>query len=199
MKKIVILISGRGSNLQAIISASKNQHWQANIVAVISNQAAAQGLIFAQQQGIPTFVVPNQQYQSREEFDAALKGQIEIFNPDLVVLAGFMRILTPAFVASFAGRMINIHPSLLPRFTGLHTHRQALEAGVKEHGATVHIVTAELDHGPILGQAKIAVLPDDTEQSLANKVLEVEHQLYPSLISQIIEGKIQLQDVLLSA
>lgn len=199
MKKIVILISGRGSNLQAIISASKNQHWQANIVAVISNQAAAQGLIFAQQQGIPTFVVPNQQYQSREEFDAALKAQIEIFNPDLVVLAGFMRILTPAFVASFAGRMINIHPSLLPRFTGLHTHRQALEAGVKEHGATVHIVTAELDHGPILGQAKIAVLPDDTEQSLANKVLEVEHQLYPSLISQIIEGKIQLQDVLLSA
>lgn len=194
MKNIVILISGRGSNMQAIVAAATSQHWDARITAVISNRQEAEGLAFAEQQGIPTAVVSNKQYSTRSEFDAALQAQIDQFAPDLVVLAGFMRILTPEFVQHYAGRMINIHPSLLPNFTGLHTHRQALQAAVSEHGATVHVVTPELDHGPILGQARIPVVAGDNEESLAARVLEQEHVLYPSVIKQIIDGKINLRD-----
>ncbi len=194
MKNIVILISGRGSNMQAIVAAATSQHWDARITAVISNRQEAEGLAFAEQQGIPTAVVSNKQYSTRSEFDAALQAQIDQFAPDLVVLAGFMRILTPEFVQHYAGRMINIHPSLLPNFTGLHTHRQALQAAVSEHGATVHVVTPELDHGPILGQARIPVIAGDNEESLAARVLEQEHVLYPSVIKQIIDGKINLRD-----
>ena len=192
MKKIVILISGRGSNMQAIVEAAQAQQWPAQIAAVISNRADAEGLVFAQLHGIPTAVVVSKAYPTREQFDAALLEKIEQFAPDLVVLAGFMRILTPGFVNHYAGRMLNIHPSLLPDFKGLHTHQQALQAKVTEHGATVHLVTAELDHGPILGQAKVAVFPDDTEDSLARRVLEQEHLLYPGVIRQIIEGKLSL-------
>jgi phosphoribosylglycinamide formyltransferase-1 len=186
MKNIVILISGRGSNMQSIVTAAKAEQWPARIAAVISNRADAEGLIFAQQHGIPTAVVISKNYPVREQFDAALQEKIEQYSPDLIVLAGFMRILTPEFVQFYQGRMLNIHPSLLPAFKGLHTHQRALEAGVKEHGASVHFVTAELDHGPILDQAKIAVLPGDTEESLAKRVLEQEHILYPRVIRQIV-------------
>jgi phosphoribosylglycinamide formyltransferase 1 len=190
MKNIVILISGRGSNMQAIVNAARTQQWPTRIAAVISNRADAEGLVFAAQQGIPTAVVVSKDYPSREEFDVALQEKIEQFSPDLIVLAGFMRILTPQFVEHYAGRIVNIHPSLLPKYTGLHTHRRALEAGDKEHGVTVHIVTAELDHGPILGQARVPVLPGDTEASLASRVLVQEHILYPRVIRQIIEGEL---------
>ncbi|PRC92071.1 PurN: phosphoribosylglycinamide formyltransferase [Solimicrobium silvestre] len=193
MKNIVILISGRGSNMQAIVAAAQAQEWPARIAAVISNRADAEGLEFAAQHGIPTAVVVSKNYPSRAEFDTALQTQIEQFSPDLVVLAGFLRILTSEFVQHYAGRMINIHPSLLPNFTGLHTHRQALQAGALEHGATVHVVTAELDHGPILDQARVPVLPDDTEDSLASRVLAQEHILYPRVIRQILDGKLRLQ------
>ncbi len=189
MKNIVILISGRGSNMQAVVNAAHVQKWPARIAAVISNRADADGLVFAQQHGIPTVVVASSDYATRVAFDAALQSAIEPFSPDLVVLAGFMRILTPQFVQHYDGRLLNIHPSLLPRFKGLHTHRQALQANVTEHGATVHLVTAELDHGPILGQATVPVLPDDTEDTLAQRVLEQEHILYPGVIRQILEGK----------
>jgi len=192
MKNIVILISGRGSNMQAIVHAAKAQKWPARIAAVISNREDAEGLVFAAEQGIATAVVANKNYPSRDEFDAALQEKIDQFVPDLIVLAGFMRILTAQFVQHYAGRILNIHPSLLPKFTGLHTHRQVLQAGEKEHGVTVHIVTAELDHGPILGQVRVPVLPDDTEESLANRVLVQEHILYPMVIRQIVDDVIQL-------
>ena len=178
--------------MRAIVNAANAQEWPANIAAVISNRPDAEGLVFAQQHGIPTVVVENKNYASRDTFDAALQSAIEPFSPDLVVLAGFMRILTPQFVQYYQGRLLNIHPSLLPRFKGLHTHQQALLAKVSEHGATVHLVTAELDHGPILGQATVPVLPDDTEGSLAQRVLEQEHILYPSVIRQILDGKLSL-------
>ena len=152
MKNIVILISGRGSNMEAVVRAAQAEQWPARIAAVISNRADAQGLVFAAEHGIATAVVANKDYASREQFDAALQAVIDGFAPDLVVLAGFMRILTPPFVEHYAGRMLNIHPSLLPLFPGMATHRQALEAGVTEHGATVHFVTAELDHGPAVAQ-----------------------------------------------
>lgn len=187
MKNIVILISGGGSNMAAIVRAAAAEQWPARIAAVISNKADAGGLQFAAEQGIATVVVANQDFASRELFDAALREAIDRFAPDLVVLAGFMRILTAPFVAHYAGRMLNIHPSLLPKYPGLHTHRQALAAGDAQHGATVHIVTAELDHGPMLGQAAIDVLPGDTEATLAARLLAVEHQLYPRVIRRFID------------
>lgn len=190
MKNIVILISGRGSNMQAIVAAAKAQQWPARIAAVISNRPDAEGLQFAAAHQIPTAVVDNKNYASRAEFDSALQAAIEPYSPDLIVLAGFMRILSPPFVEYYAGRIVNIHPSLLPKFTGLHTHRQVLQAGDNEHGATVHVVTAELDHGPILGQARVPVLPGDTEESLAARVLVQEHILYPKVIRQFIEGEL---------
>ena len=189
MKNIVILISGRGSNMESVVRAAQAEQWPARIAAVISNKADAGGLAFAQAQGIPTAVVPSKEFASREAFDAALQKAIDDFAPDLVVLAGFMRILTPPFVAHYAGRMLNIHPSLLPDFPGLHTHRQALDAGVVRHGASVHVVTAELDHGPVLAQAEVEVLPGDTESTLAARVLAQEHILYPRVVRMFIEGQ----------
>jgi phosphoribosylglycinamide formyltransferase-1 len=189
MKNIVILISGGGSNMAAIVRACAAEQWPVKIAAVISNKADAGGLKFAAEQGIPTVVVPNTAYASRELFDAALRDAIDQFAPDLVVLAGFMRILTAPFVAHYADRMLNIHPSLLPKYPGLHTHRQALAAGDARHGVTVHIVTAELDHGPVLGQAEIDILPGDTEHTLAARLLIEEHQLYPRVIRSLIEQR----------
>lgn len=194
MRKIVILISGRGSNMQAIIRAAQNEAWPAEIAAVISNRADATGLNFAAQHDIPTIVVPHQDYPTREAFDTALQSRIDDFAPDLLVLAGFMRVLTPTFVAHYAERLLNIHPSLLPSFIGLATHRQALAAGVKIHGATVHFVTADLDHGPIVAQAAVAVLPNDTEEILAERVLEQEHLIYPRAIRDFIEGRLSMAD-----
>jgi phosphoribosylglycinamide formyltransferase-1 len=189
MKNIVILISGRGSNMESVVRAARAEQWPARIAAVISNKAEAGGLAFARANGIPTAVVASKDFTSRAEFDAVLQRTIDRFEPDLVVLAGFMRILTPPFVAHYAGRMLNIHPSLLPDFPGLATHRQALDAGVPRHGATVHVVTAELDHGPVLGQAEVEVLPGDTEATLAARVLVQEHILYPRVIREFIEGR----------
>ena len=192
MKNIVILISGRGSNMEAVVHAARSEQWPARIAAVISNTADAKGLEFAQEQGIPTAVVSNKEYASRAEFDAALQQVIDGFAPHLVVLAGFMRILTPAFVEHYAGRLLNIHPSLLPLFPGLHTHQQALAAGVKVHGATVHFVTAQLDHGPVVAQASVDVMPGDTEDTLAARVLVQEHQLYPRAIRLFIEDRLSI-------
>jgi phosphoribosylglycinamide formyltransferase-1 len=194
MKNIVILISGRGSNMEAIVRAQQAESWPARIAAVISNKPDAKGLEFAQSHGIPTAVVPNKEYPTREAFDAALQETIDRFEPDLVVLAGFMRILTAPFVEHYAGRMLNIHPSLLPLFPGLHTHRQALDAGVEEHGATVHFVTAELDHGPAVIQARIPVLPGDTEDSLAERLLAEEHVIYPQAVRLFIEDRLSIEN-----
>lgn len=194
MKNLVILISGRGSNMQAIVRAAQAERWPCRIAAVISNRADAEGLAFALQQGIPALTVISKDYATREDFDAALRAAIDRFAPDLVLLAGFMRILTPSLVQHYAGRMLNIHPSLLPSFPGLGTHRQALAAGVKLHGATVHFVTAELDHGPIVDQAAVPVLPGDTEESLARRVLEQEHIIYPRAVRWFVEERLSIDD-----
>jgi phosphoribosylglycinamide formyltransferase 1 len=191
MKNIVILISGGGSNMRAIVQAAQVQRWRetlgAQVVAVISNKADAAGLAFAQAQGLATAVLSHKAYESREDFDAALATEIDRHSPSLVVLAGFMRILTPAFVARYAGRLLNIHPSLLPAFAGLHTHQRAIEAGCQFAGATVHQVTAELDHGPILAQAVVPVLAGDTADTLAARVLTQEHIIYPRAIAQMLQ------------
>ncbi|KQT09598.1 phosphoribosylglycinamide formyltransferase [Ramlibacter sp. Leaf400] len=190
MKNIVILISGGGSNMAAIVRAAQARDWRgrcaAQVAAVVSNRADAGGLDFARQNGIATEVVDHKRFESREAFDAELAAVIDRHQPALVVLAGFMRILTPGFVSRYAGRLLNIHPSLLPAFPGLHTHRRALEEGCRFAGATVHQVTAELDHGPILDQAVVPVLPEDTEQTLAARVLTQEHQLYPRAIEAFL-------------
>lgn len=194
MKNIVILISGRGSNMEAVVRAAQSERWPARIAAVISNKADAKGLEFAQAHGIATAVVANKDFASRDAFDAALQAKIDTFAPDLVVLAGFMRILTPAFVAHYEARLLNIHPSLLPLFPGLHTHQQALDAGERVHGATVHFVTAELDHGPVVAQASVDVLPGDTADTLAARVLVQEHQLYPRAIRLFIEDRLSIDN-----
>lgn len=188
MKSIVILISGRGSNMQAIVAAKLPLH----IAAVISNEASAEGLEYARTQGIATAVVDHRAHATREAFDQALMACIESYTPDLVVLAGFMRILSSDFVHHYAGRLINIHPSLLPAFPGLGTHRRALEAGVKIHGCTVHFVTPVVDHGPIVAQAAVAVRSDDTTQSLAARVLQQEHVLYPQALRWFAEERLHL-------
>jgi phosphoribosylglycinamide formyltransferase-1 len=188
MKNLVILISGRGSNMQALVKANL----PVNIAAIISNNPDAPGLAYAQLHGITTAVVNHRDYPDRATFDAALAGKIDSYAPDLVVLAGFMRILTDDFVNHYAGRMLNVHPSLLPAFTGLHTHRRALEEGVKIHGCTVHFVTPTLDHGPIVAQAAVPVLPDDSEQALAARVLKQEHRIYPQAIRWFAEGRLTL-------
>ena len=186
MKNIVILISGGGSNMKAIVQRAQQQAWQeqelAQIAAVVSNRADAAGLAYAAEQGIPTLVLSHKDFASREAYDAALIEKIDAFNPDLIVLAGFMRILTPRFTHHYARRMLNIHPSILPNFKGLHTHEQALAAGVKLHGATVHGVTAELDHGPIVMQSAVPVLLNDTADTLAARVLKTEHVIYPQVV-----------------
>lgn len=192
MKNIVILISGGGSNMAAIVRASQQQNWakqyNARVAAVISNKAGAQGLVFARDNGIATEVLDHKQFDSREAFDAELAQVIDRHSPDLVVLAGFMRILTPGFVSHYEGRMVNIHPSLLPAFTGLHTHQRAIDAGCKFAGCTVHRVTAELDVGPILDQAAVPVLPGDTAELLAARVLVQEHIIYPRAVLNLLKG-----------
>ncbi|RZI82527.1 MAG: phosphoribosylglycinamide formyltransferase [Rubrivivax sp.] len=193
MKNIVILISGRGSNMEAIVEACASEQWPARIAAVISNKADASGLQFAAKRGIATACVNHKDYPSREAFDAELARVIDTFQPDVVVLAGFMRILTSGFVQHYAGRMLNIHPSLLPAFAGLHTHQRAIDAGCKLAGATVHFVTPELDHGPIVMQAAVPVLADDTEASLSARVLQQEHQIYPRAVRWLVEGQLVIQ------
>lgn len=194
MKNLVILISGRGSNMQAIVEAAQAEKWPVKIAAVISNRADAAGLEYAAAKGIATAVVVSKKYPDRAEFDAALQAEIDRYAPDLVVLAGFMRILTAPFVEHYNGRMMNIHPSLLPSFPGLATHQQALSFGVKVHGATVHFVTADLDHGPIVAQAAVPVLPGDTEHSLGERVLQQEHIIYPRAVRWFIEGRLKIAD-----
>lgn len=193
MKNLVVLISGRGSNMEAIVQACATEGWNARIAAVVSNQPEASGLAFARARGIATAVVDHRQHASRESFDAALREVIDGFAPDLLVLAGFMRILTPGFVSHYAGRMVNVHPSLLPAFTGLNTHRRAIEAGCKVAGATVHFVTAELDHGPIIAQAVVPVLPGDTEETLAARVLAREHVLFPRAVRWWVDGLLRVE------
>lgn len=194
MKSIVFLISGRGSNMQAIMRAAAAEKWPARIAAVISNRPQAAGLQVAAEAGIPVVVVDHKNYPDREAFDAALSAEIDRFEPDLVLLAGFLRILTPGFVEHYRGRMLNIHPSLLPSFPGLATHKQALAAGVSEHGATVHFVTPDLDHGPTVEQASVQVSSDDTEATLAARVLEQEHIIYPRAVRSFIEGRLRMED-----
>ncbi len=192
MKRIVILISGRGSNMEALVRHCHEERWPASIAAVISNRPAAAGLQFAATQGIATAVVDHKAYASREAFDAALADCIDGFAPDLVVLAGFMRILGAAFVRRYEGRLLNIHPSLLPAFPGLHTHQRAIDAGCAVAGATVHFVTAELDHGPIVMQSTVPVLPGDDEATLAARVLATEHQIYPQAVRWWVEGQLRI-------
>ena len=190
MKNIVILISGSGSNMAAIVRAAEQGRWgerlNARVATVVSNRADAEGLRFAKDHGIATAVLDHKSFASREAFDAALMAEIDRFSPALVVLAGFMRILTPAFVAHYEGRLLNIHPSLLPAFPGLNTHQRALDAGCQFAGATVHQVTAELDHGHILAQAVVPVLADDTAETLATRVLTQEHLIYPRAVAEFL-------------
>ena len=191
---IVILISGRGSNMEAIVNAAQNEAWPAKIAAVISNRPEAGGLDFAKSHGIQTAVLDHRAYKDRASFDAQLVQLIDSYKPDLVVLAGFMRILTGDFVRHYEGRLLNIHPSLLPLFPGLHTHEQALEAGVAEHGATVHFVTEALDHGPMVIQASVPVLPGDTADTLAKRVLKQEHVIYPRAVRWFIDNRLSISD-----
>lgn len=191
-KNIVILISGSGSNMAAIVRAAERERWGARfgarVAAVLSNKAAAGGLAVAASHGVATAVVDHKAFVSREDFDAALAAAIDGHAPALVVLAGFMRILTPGFVARYAGRLVNIHPSLLPAFPGLHTHQRAIDAGCQVAGVTVHQVTAELDHGPILAQAAVPVLTGDTAEALALRVLAQEHRIYPAAIERWLQA-----------
>lgn len=186
MTRVVVLLSGRGSNLEAIVAA----HLPIEIVAVISNQPTATGLEFARAQGLRTVALDQRAYPSREAFDVALADDIDSHAPDLVVLAGYMRILSPAFITRFEDRLLNIHPSLLPAFPGLKTHQRALAEGVKIHGCTVHFVTTQLDHGPIVIQAAVPVLPDDTADTLAARVLQQEHHIYPQAIRWFAENRL---------
>jgi phosphoribosylglycinamide formyltransferase-1 len=190
MRNIVILISGSGSNMAAIVRASQLGRWaerlNAQVAAVLSNRADAQGLDFAKDHGIATAVLDHKAFANREDFDAALMAEIDRHEPALVVLAGFMRILTPDFVAHYAGRLLNVHPSLLPAFPGLNTHQRAIDAGCRFAGATVHQVTADLDHGPILAQAVVPVLPGDNSDTLAARVLTQEHLIYPQAVAQFL-------------
>jgi phosphoribosylglycinamide formyltransferase 1 len=193
MKRIVVLISGRGSNMRSIVDACAAEGWPAQVVAVVSNRPEAAGLAFAAERGIATAVVDHQAFASRDGFDAALAQAIDAHAPDLVVLAGFMRILGADFVRRYEGRLLNIHPSLLPAFPGLHTHRRAIETGCKLAGATVHFVTAELDHGPIVVQAAVPVMPHDDEHTLAQRVLAHEHVIYPRAVRWFVQGQLRIE------
>ena len=192
MKRIVILISGTGSNMRAIVQQCAAQGWPAQVVAVISNRSDAAGLAFARDQGLVTEVVDHRAHTRRESFDGALADVVQAYAPDVVVLAGFMRILGPTFVERFAGRLLNIHPSLLPAFAGLHTHRRALEAGCQVAGATVHYVTPELDSGPIVIQSVVPVLPGDDEYTLAQRVLATEHHIYPLAVRWHVSDRLRV-------
>ncbi len=191
-RRFVILISGRGSNMQALVQACRRESWPAEIVAVISSRPDAAGLDWARASGIATCGLSHKNYPSREAFDNALADEIDRHQPDYVLLAGFMRVLTAGFVARYADRLVNIHPSLLPLFPGLHTHAQALATGVRVHGCTVHFVTPVLDHGPIIAQGCVPVLPGDTPETLAGRVLRVEHMAYPAAARWLAEGRVVL-------
>ncbi len=194
MKSIVILISGRGSNMVALIDAAASGALPVRVAAVLANRPDAKGLEVAAAAGVVTRVVDHRLYRDRESFDAAMAEAIDAYSPDLVVLAGFMRILSDGFVAHYEGRLINIHPSLLPSFPGLHTHQRALDDGVRVHGCTVHFVTPTLDHGPIVVQAAVPVLDGDDATVLAARVLEQEHRIYPLAVRWFAEGRLRLED-----
>ena len=194
MKRIVILISDRGSNMQAIVQCCAAEHWPAQVVAVLANRPDAAGLEFAAARGIATAVVDHRHFATRESFDTALAAAIDVHQPDLVVLAGFMRILGEEFVRRYAGRLLNVHPSLLPAFPGLQTHRRAIEAGCRLAGATVHFVTAAVDHGPIVVQAAVPVLAGDDEAALAARVLAREHHIYPLAVRWFVEGRLRVDN-----
>lgn len=192
-KQVAVLISGRGSNLASLIAATKNKNYPAEIALVVSNVPKAKGLLIAQGANIPTVVIDHKEFQeNRPAFERRLQDTLEMYGIDIVCLAGFMRLLTAGFVSRWAGRMLNIHPSLLPAFKGLHTHRRALEAGAKQHGATVHFVAPEVDSGPIVSQEAIEVRRGDTEDSLAERVLVVEHRIYPRALGLLAAGRISL-------
>jgi phosphoribosylglycinamide formyltransferase-1 len=191
---IVVLISGSGSNLQAILDACRSGWIAGQVVGVLSNRADAYGLVRATEAGIPVATIAHRDYPSREDFDAAMQRQIDSWQPDMVVLAGFMRILTPGFVRHFEGRLLNIHPSLLPRYKGLHTHRRVLATGDRLHGCSVHYVNAELDGGPVITQGVVQVHPADNEQILTEKVHMVEHRLYPQVLSWMASGRLVYRD-----
>jgi phosphoribosylglycinamide formyltransferase 1 len=193
MKRIVILISGRGSNMRSIVEACESEKWPAQVVAVISNRPDAAGLAFAREHGVATAVVDHKAFATRDGFDAALTQAIDAHAPDLVVMAGFMRVLGADCVRRYEGRMLNIHPSLLPMFPGLHTHRRAIEAGCKMAGATVHFVTAELDHGPIVLQTVVPILAGDDEGSLAARVLTKEHVIYARAVRWFVQGQLRIE------
>jgi phosphoribosylglycinamide formyltransferase 1 len=193
MLSIVTLISGRGSNFEAIVKTAQKEQWPVQFAGVIANHSAAKGLEFAHLQGIPAYTIEHQEHVTRESFDTALIKQIDELGADLVVLAGFMRILTPGFIRHFEGRLMNIHPALLPAFPGLHTHERALEAGVKEHGATVHFVTEDVDEGPIICQASVPVLKGDDAETLAARVLAAEHQIYPRAVKWFLDGRLRIE------
>jgi phosphoribosylglycinamide formyltransferase 1 len=188
--RVAMLISGRGSNMAALIEASKDDDYPAEIVCVISNKADAPGLTLAASHGIATRVVAHKNFASREAHDVAINAALEAVNPDIVCLAGYMRIMTAQLIERWQGRMINIHPALLPAFPGLDTHQRAIDAGVAEHGCTVHFVTLGVDEGPVIAQAKVPVLPDDTAETLASRVLVAEHQLYPAALRLVAEGNL---------
>jgi phosphoribosylglycinamide formyltransferase 1 len=192
MKNLVILISGRGSNMEAIVRACAHEAWGARIAAVIANRPDAAGLAFAASHGIATAVVDHRQFPDRASFDTALAQVVDGYAPDLVVLAGFMRVLTDTFVTHYSGRMLNIHPSLLPMFPGLKTHQQALDAGCRVHGATVHFVTPTLDHGPIVAQSVVPVRAGDDAAALSARVLKTEHVMYPRAVRWFVEGRVAL-------
>ncbi|CAN5169879.1 phosphoribosylglycinamide formyltransferase [soil metagenome] len=198
MKNVVILISGRGSNMQALLEVAGRDRWTetvgARIAAVMANRPDAAGLAIADAAGVPTQSVDHRQFESRAAFEAVLIKAIDAHSPDLVVLAGFMRVLTDGFVSHYAGRLLNIHPSLLPAHAGLATHQRVIDAGVKWHGATVHYVTVEVDHGPIFAQVAVPVLPDDTEATLAARVLAEEHRLLPMAVRWHVQGRLAVAD-----
>jgi len=196
MKTIVVLLSGRGTNMSALAQAMRDERWPASISCVIADRPQAAGLQRAAGLGLPTRVVDHRDFERREDFERALRDAIDVYRPDLVVLAGFMRVLGALFVEHYRGRLLNIHPSLLPAFPGLATHRRALQAGVAVHGATVHFVGTEVDDGPIVAQAAVPVLADDDEQALAARVLAAEHRLYPMAVRWFVEGRLRIDGTL---
>jgi phosphoribosylglycinamide formyltransferase 1 len=193
-KRVAVLISGRGSNMASLIEAAKDDSYPAEIILVISNKAGAAGISYAQSKGIKALAVPHKSYENREAHDAAIDAALEAAGADIVCLAGYMRIMSPGLIEKWAGKMINIHPSLLPAFPGLNTHERALEAGVLDHGCTVHFVTIGVDEGPVIAQARVPVLPGDTADTLGARVLIEEHKLYPAALRLVAEGRVRMKD-----
>ncbi len=194
MKRLVVLVSGQGSNLQAILDACQQGQIHGSVAAVFSNKSDAYGLTRAREAGVPAHALAASQFADREAFDRQLMLEIDAYAPDLVVLAGYMRILSPAFVQHYAGRMLNIHPSLLPKYPGLHTHRQAIENGDEEHGTSVHFVTEQLDGGPVILQAKVPVFAEDSEEDVNARVQHQEHAIYPLVVSWFVDGRLAMRD-----